>query len=52
MNPKIRQLLFFSFALAIVATIVVYIATDRNMKYTWLAGGITIVLYLINRFSK
>ena len=52
MNPKLRQLFFILFAVAVVGTIVVYIVTNRNMKYTWIAGGMAIVFYVINRFSK
>jgi len=40
------------FMIAVVATIIIYFATDKNMKYTWYAGGTAIALYLIYRFSK
>lgn len=52
MSQNLKKITFILFAVAVVATIVVYVVTERDMKYTWIAGGIAIVLYLINRFSK
>ncbi len=52
MDPKIRKIIMIVFMIAVAATIIIYFATDKNMKYTWYAGGTAIALYLIYRFSK
>lgn len=52
MNPTLRKIIMVLFAVAIIATIVIYIVSGQNMTYTWYAGGTAIVLYLINRLVK
>jgi uncharacterized membrane protein len=51
-DPKIRNIILIAFIIAVVATIIIYFATDKNIKYTWYAGGTAIALYLVYRFSK
>jgi bacteriorhodopsin len=51
-DPKIRKIILIAFMIAVVATIIIYYATDKNMKYTWYAGGTAMALYLVYRFSK
>lgn len=52
MDPRIRKIIMILFLVAVVATIVIYYALDKDIKYTWYAGGTAIALYLLYRFTK
>lgn len=52
MNHKLQQLFSTLFLLFFLATIVVYFATDKNMKWTWITGACAVVTYFLYRFSR
>lgn len=52
MSPRVRRIILILFLVAFVATIVVYFAYDKNLLYTWYAGCVAIIFYLMYRFSK
>ncbi len=52
MKSQLTQIFSILFMLCVLATIVVFFATDKNMKATWIVGVCAIVLYFLYRFSK
>ncbi len=52
MDPRVRKIFMILLVVAVIATVVVYFVTDKNMKYTWYAGGTAVALYFLYRFSK
>lgn len=52
MNRKLNRISSMLFMLFVLATIVVYFVTDKNMKWTWITGMIALFLYFVSRFTK
>lgn len=52
MDPRVQKIFMILFLVAVAATIIIYFVMDKEMKYTWYAGGTAIALYLLYRFSK
>lgn len=52
MNPKVRKVILVLFLISVIATVVVYFVTDKNITSTWIAGGIAGMFYIMHRFSK
>ena len=52
MNRKLQQLFSTLFLLFFLATIIVYFATGKNMKWTWITGACAVVTYFLYRFSR
>ncbi len=51
MDPKIRNIFLLIFLGAFIGTFIVYFSTEKDMRLTWMFGGVAIVSYLIYRFS-
>ncbi len=52
MKPQLTQIFSVLFLVFVIATLVVYFSTDKNLKATWIVGICAIVLYFLYRFSK
>lgn len=52
MNPKLQQIFSVLFLVLVLATVVVYFATDKNMKITWIMSILAIISYFLYRFSR
>jgi len=52
MDPKLRKLFLVLFAIGAIATIIVFYVSERNLTLTWILGGITILCYILFRFTK
>lgn len=52
MNPKVRKVILILFLIAVVATVVVYFATNKDIIATWITGGVAGMFYIMHRFSK
>ncbi len=52
MNKKVRKVILILFFISVVATLIAYFATDKDMISTWIAGGFAGMFYIMYRFSK
>lgn len=52
MSPKVRKIILILFLISVVATVVVYFVTDKEITSTWIVGGIAGMFYIMYRFSK
>ena len=52
MSPNVRKVILILFLIAVAATVAVYVITDKDITYTWIAGGIAGMFYIMYRFSK
>ncbi len=52
MNKKVRKVILILFFVSVVATLITYFATDKDMISTWIAGGVAGMFYIMYRFSK
>ena len=52
MNPQVRKVILILFLISVIVTIAVYFITNKDIVYTWIAGGIAGMFYIMYRFSK
>jgi hypothetical protein len=52
MTPRVQKIFLILFLIAFAATIIIYFISDKNMRYTWFAGGSALLFYFFYRFSK
>ncbi len=52
MSPKVRKIILILFLISVVATVVIYFATNKDIVSTWISGGIAGMFYIMYRFSK
>ncbi len=52
MSPQVRKVILILFLIAVVATVVIYFVTNKDIIATWISGGVAGMFYIMYRFSK
>ena len=52
MSPKVKKVILILFLLSVIATVIIYFTTDKDITSTWIAGGVAGMFYIMYRFSK
>lgn len=52
MSPKVKKVILILFLLSVIATVIIYFVTDKDITSTWISGGVAGMFYIMYRFSK